>query len=210
MKRILILAIVVAFLTSTSAAPGRDWAPFQFSVNAKYQMIGADKNIYGVRLGIFHAANLRVHGADMCLFVNTIDYEFAGLQVAGALNDVSSRIDGVQVAGGANLVGMKDGGKVNGIQLAGLGNDAGNVTGCQMSTILNNAGIVDGLQLGAINRSETHSGIQLGLVNISGEMHGIQLGLVNKVRWMSGAQIGLVNICTQSDVPFLPIIYVHF
>ncbi len=107
------------------------------------------------------------------------------MQVAGAVNIVGGKVRGVQLAGLHNHVFDT----VNALQMGGFSNtDKQNVAGVQIAGVYNRvAGDMDGVQMS-------------DLVNITkGKTQGVQIaGLLNKTHHLNGIQIGLINIADSS------------
>jgi len=66
-----------------------------------------------------------------------------------------------------------------------------------------------GLEVGAFNLTEDGAGVQIGLFNGVNAFTGLQVGIFNvAAKEFKGVQIGLLNFSLESDIPFLPLIYV--
>ena len=148
-------------------------------------------------LGIF-AATDTLHGLQIGGISSITERKLKGVSIAGLLTAGSGRVDGVQAALGMNIIG----GKMRGLQLAGISNVARNIHGVQLSGFVNIAeSKFRGLQLSAFTNISmgVKGGVQIGgLANIASRtMRGMQLGNYNYADTLRGLQIGLVNIALQ-------------
>lgn len=119
---------------------------------------------------------------------------------------------------GAHLawIASSAGGRLEGLQLAGMAGIAGELRGIQASSFFNlvrrdatglqlsggaswTSGALTGSQVSIVNRAGQLAGGQLGLVNVAGDVRGLQLGLVNVARRVEGLQLGLVNLADSVD-----------
>jgi hypothetical protein len=119
-----------------------------FDLNLLYSRVGSidGAQLGGVNVvGREHAA-ASMRGLQLGAFVNLVDGDARGVQLAGLFNQVSAGTDGAQLALGANLTD----GAARGVQGALLFNRAGSMEGLQVSAV-NVAGDVDGVQIGLVN-----------------------------------------------------------
>lgn len=108
----------------------------------------------------------------------------------------STLLDGVAFSTGVSFVDER----MNGAQLAMLGNVAGQSDGAQISLGFNHADRASGVQAAPVNHArEIELGAQLGVVNVGGKLRGVQLGLLNAGREIKGAQVGLFNFSGKAD-----------
>lgn len=108
----------------------------------------------------------------------------------------STLLDGVAFSMGLSFVDER----MNGAQLAMLGNVAGQSDGTQLSFGFNHAKRVRGAQAASVNHaSEIELGAQLGITNVAGNLRGAQLGVLNVGREVKGAQLGLFNFSRNAD-----------
>lgn len=108
----------------------------------------------------------------------------------------STVLDGVALSTGLHFVDER----MNGAQLAIIGNVAGQSDGAQISAGFNHAERVNGVQAASVNHArEIELGAQLGVVNVGGKLRGVQLGILNVGREVKGAQLGLFNFSRNAD-----------
>lgn len=106
------------------------------------------------------------------------------------------RLEGVALSTGLSIVDER----MNGAQLAVVGNLAGQADGAQISLGFNSVGRVNGMQAATVNNAgEVDTGVQLGVIDVAGRVRGAQLGLLNVARELRGVQIGLVNFAGKAD-----------
>jgi hypothetical protein len=132
------------------------------------------------------------------------------LEVAGIGNINRKNVSGIQLAPVFNIVG----GKMSGLQVAGLLNRTDALTGLQIAglTNSNNDILRGGFQIAGINNSSKngHGGFQISTIvnktkrgKVGGQLAGIanvadtvgfQFGLINSATHLRGFQIGLINV----------------
>lgn len=227
--------LLAALLATAARADG--WSPLGFSFASMetahelrysrdrpwdFSLPSFGTAIYGVRLGLFSAANRNMYGLSVSL-ANMRHYwsgdnnpvrfhpdgDVAGIQVGAFFNCASSsRYGAIQAAGFANVI--QDGGAafqisslvnraedaLDGIQITGAYNYAKAFRGLQIATVNQVDGDMSGVQLGLFNYVEdTMSGAQVGVINyIDGTMSGVQIGAVNYAARAHGVQIGAINL----------------
>ena len=231
--------LLAALLAAAARADG--WSPLGFSLASMetapelryspdrpwdFSLPSYGTAIYGVRLGLFSAANRNMYGLSVSL-TNMRHYwsgdnnpvrfhpdgDVAGIQVGGFFNCASSsRYGALQAAGFANVI--LDGGAafqvaslvnrsedaLDGIQITGAYNYAKAFRGLQVAAVNQVDGDMSGVQLGLFNYVEdAMSGVQLGVINyIDGTMSGVQLGALNYAARASGVQLGAINIADRA------------
>ena len=216
-----------------------DYSPLQISFLPPYQLVSAEKDVYGLRLNLPVGDNVNIYGLDlgvmgvasesnMGIMLNLFsNYNSGGstkgIQIGGMGNvQYIPDMQGIQIAGLINLnlnrlnflTNKNIGGSgTKGIELASCLNlNFGDIDGIQLAGLANTGGEVRGIQIaGLFNRGGEVRGIQLaGLLNIAESVRGIQIGLINGTEELSGLQIGLLNYISESPVPILPIINLKF
>ena len=231
--------LLAAMLAAAARADG--WSPLGFSLASMetapelryspdrpwdFSLPSYGTAIYGVRLGLFSAANRNMYGLSVSL-TNMRHYwsgdnnpvrfhpdgDVAGIQVGGFFNCASSsRYGALQAAGFANVI--LDGGAafqvaslvnrsedaLDGIQITGAYNYAKAFRGLQVAAVNQVDGDMSGVQLGLFNYVENEmSGIQIGAMNyIDGTMNGVQIGAINYAPRANGVQIGVFNLVDTS------------
>ena len=235
--------LLAAMLAAAARADG--WSPLGFSLASMetapelryspdrpwdFSLPSYGTAIYGVRLGLFSAANRNMYGLSVSL-TNMRHYwsgdnnpvrfhpdgDVAGIQVGGFFNCASSsRYGALQAAGFANVI--LDGGAafqvaslvnrsedaLDGIQITGAYNYAKAFRGLQVAAVNQVDGDMSGVQLGLFNYVEdTMSGVQLGALNYAARASGVQLGAINIAdRAFSGVQIGAINLVSSQKSEF--------
>ena len=226
-------------LLALSAVPSRaeGWSPLGFAIAQDRNGGGIpdyDVAVYGLRLGLFTAANRRMYGIGASAIGNTRvfsnngdenDGDVAGFQIAGVFNDAESARYGVwQISAAYN--GIRSNGKFvqiaglvnradndgSGVQIAGLGNGVGgDFYGLQIAGMLNLVGgDMNGVQIAALANccQGTMRGLQIACINFASTLEGVQIGAFNIVeKEASGIQIGAINGDSNLVVPLLRITF---
>ena len=148
----LVLSLGLAF-SSASQGLAKE-SHFQLSLAPTVQLVDAEHDISGLRLGIV-SQNHHVSGLDIGL----------GQFTTGDFNGVSLSI--------ANAVY----GEAKGVQL-GLYNHANRIIGAQVGWI-NTTKELTGLQVGALNIARQNDLLQIGILNIADNRRGWQIGAFN-------------------------------
>ena len=150
-----------------------------------------------VSLNILAGSIYEVNGIEVGGLVN-IDRQNAGkCQLAGIGNIVGGKVSGLQSAGIFNQSHFAEG-----IQIAGIENNTNTLSGIQIAGIANNAQTVKGMQLAGIaNNAPKGKCIQLsGIVNNSDSSKTQIAGIANNSNVISGVQIaGIVNHSNEVD-----------
>ena len=135
-------------------------------------------------------------GAQLCLFSSVIRQNGKGFNDGLFASLTVNNFSGVQLSSITNIIG----GKITGVQAAGLMSAAKRVKGVQMSGMNNiSGGGLVGLQLSGI--SNISMGVEKGLqspavMNVCADkMNGFQFSAFNYCDTLHGGQLGLVNIC---------------
>ena len=177
------------------------------------------KTVNKVSLNLFAGNAGGVDGAEIGLFLNTINHHVRGFQGAGFGNVVGRSVDGVQLAGFFNVNGTDtrvvqgsgflnvSGGNFQGAQIAGFLNVTGKETrGFQGAGFGNVTGeSIRGAQAAGIFNvaGEVASGAQIaGILNVAGKgTADAQLaGFINIARQVKGVQLaGFINIADSLD-----------
>ncbi len=188
MKIALIVISCFVFLVIPQCGWAGNCSPLQISFTGSYQLVPAEKDVYGLRLNLPVGENDNIYGLDLG-FVGITKNSYNGIMLNLFGNFSAGSTKGIELAGLINFnisgpILMTEGGSgAKGIQLAGLMNL--------------NLGDIDGIQIA-------------GLFNSAQSVRGIQIGLINVTEELSGLQIGLVNYIRESPVPILPIINLKF
>jgi len=193
-------------------------ARLQLSFIGPVQLVPESRNVSGLRLGLFFGKNAEVSGLDIAAG-GTYSGSFSGLQVSGFLNWVDVDATGVQLA----LLGNSAKGEMTGLQVGFMINGATRLSGVQIGGIFANiareggaglqvgvsnfnGGKFTGVQVGLIGnafRSEwatlSVTGVQIGAINgVGGDLTGIQVGAWNaaglKQGSLTGVQLGAINL----------------
>lgn len=175
MKKLLMLAVLVASLGLTAAAE----SPIKLSL---YDNIAWPKtNHTNVVLGIVDNHTPTVHGVSLAIG--------------------SSRVDEMWGLSGAWIYARSN--ELRGVQGA-IYNVTNDVKGATFSVVDYNKGTFVGAQFGLVNLSNNMKGLQWGFYNQAERLTGLQLGFVNYIKRIDrGLQIGLVNIIEQNG--WLPV-----
>lgn len=178
MKKLLMLAVLVATLGITAAAE----SPIKLSL---YDNIAWPKpHNTNVVLGIVDNNTPTVHGVSLAIGSSRAK-EMWGLSAA-LIYARSNELRGLQSA---------------------IYNVTYDVKGVTSSIVDYNKGRFVGAQLGFVNLANNMKGLQWGFYNQAERMSGLQLGFVNYIKRIDcGLQIGLLNIIEQNGwLPFMVI-----
>jgi hypothetical protein len=119
-------------------------------------------SVQGVQVaGLYNGVIDSVSGIGIAGLVNQVGGSFQGVQMSGCFNRVHQPSRGIQLSGGFNHAPV-----LEGVQVAGIGNQADSAADVQIAGIFNKEPVVTGLQVGLLNIADTSSGYSLGLVNI--------------------------------------------
>ena len=178
MKKLLVLAVLVATLGLTAAAE----SPIKLSL---YDNIAwPQTNHANVVLGLVDANTPTVHGISWVLG--------------------SSRADEMHGWSAAYIYARSN--EMRGIQGA-LYNVTTDGIGLQGGLVDVNKGTFTGLKTGLVNLGQEMKGVQYGFYNQAESLTGLQLGFVNNARRVEcGLQIGLVNIIKENG--WLPVMVI--
>ncbi|MEM9820414.1 MAG: STN domain-containing protein [Bacteroidota bacterium] len=171
----------------------------------------SDEITNNMSVNIFWGNNGGVNGLEVGGFINTVEEDVKGVQIAGLANWVNGDV------GSSDWIDEEE--KMLGVQIAGLFNSADNVRAVQVAGLANftkagfsgvqTAGLgnyvgadAKGVQVaGLFNINEGGAGSQVsGLVNAAEDVEGFQIaGLFNKGKHVKGFQLGLVNVSDSID-----------
>lgn len=163
-------------------------------------LLSTTDNLSGFQLGALSSVALRnTKGANIGgLFALTVD-SLSGFQSSLLANSVGGKIRGLQLAGVINNAWT-----FSGTQLAiGVNTSQQPFRGLQLAGVTNiSLGVKRGVQLSLLANisSGTMRGAQIGAYNIADTLTGLQLGAINvTVSNPHGWQIGIVNYSRTSD-----------
>jgi len=184
MKKILVLAVAVAFAAISHAAESTDNEATEKDAGAQSAVWPAyfaicewpdSPDIAGLRVTVpFSTRQESVTGIDLGFWGRCRDFE--GFQLNILRNDVKDTLGGFQF---------------------GVYNSV-------------NRGDLCCIQAGLFNESNSFRGFQVGLINVTGDGEGFQVGIVNRSETLHGFQVGLVNVIRDAEVPVLPIVNIGF
>jgi hypothetical protein len=159
-----------------------------------------EAEVVGMRLNVIVGDNRSVSGLDLGSFINGADFA-AGLQVSGFLNTVQDEWRGLQIAGIANAGPIGRGADGAGAQIAGVLNCSVRFIGVQAAGIMNDADEgMAGLQLAFFNSARSvRFGPQSPQFASDFDVSGVQVGAVNKADALRGVQAGFFNYCKDRD-----------
>ena len=199
MKKLLMLAVLVATLGVTAAAE----SPIKLSL---YDNIAWPKpHKTNVVLGIVDNNTPTVHGVSLAIgssranemyglsagWIYARSKKLRGLQ--GAIYSVSYDTKGITYSLVDNNKGSFVGGQL------GFVNLSKNMKGVQWG-FYDQADKMSGIQFGVINYAkQSNFDLQVGLVNVAKSTKGLQWGFVNVAQRFSGLQLGFVNYIGRID-----------
>jgi len=197
------LVALCAFVAAASFARA-DVA--EFSLFAPAQTAPVDTDIGGLRLDLVYGANRNMYGLDLGVAGKTSG-DVMGVQVVVGVNRVEGDAYGIQAALCMNSV-LKD---AYGVQWGyGVNHTVGNFSGYQCGVYNRVNGTMRGLEYGVVSYSTDLRGAQAGIVNVGTSATGLQVGVVNWADRMQGIQIGILNFIPSSPLPFFPILNCYF
>ena len=178
MKKLLMLAVMVATLGITAAAD----SPIKLSL---YDNIAWPKtNNTNIVLGLVDNNTHNVSGVSLAIG--------------------SSRVDNLTGASWAWIYTRSN--NLTGVQW-GLYDVTTKATGVTFGLVNHNKGSFSGVEFGLVNLANNMKGVQWGFYNQAERLTGLQLGFVNYInRIDKGLQIGLVNIIENNG--WLPIMVI--
>ena len=179
MKKLLMLAVLVATLGITAAAE----SPIKLSL---YDNIAWPKtNDTNIVLGLVDSNTPTVKGVALTIGSTRVN-DMTGLSWAWIYTRSNN---------------------LTGVQWGGFYHVTKNVTGVTGGLVNHNKGKFTGVQFGLVNLANNMKGVEFGFYNQAERMSGLQLGFVNYIKRIDcGLQIGLVNIIEQNG--WLPIMVI--
>ena len=185
---------MVDYLISLIPFPGSE---YRVTKKVSFNFIGASYRVEGFEGGFINIVQEDLRGTQLAAIMNLVGRNTTGVQAAGILNITEGAVDGVQLASIFNIA--EEG--TSGVQSAGVFNISSDDTEwAQLAGIFNiTEGDVHGAQAAGIFNiaDEDLRGFQgAGIFNItSGRVQGVQAaGIFNSADEVRGVQIGLVNI----------------
>lgn len=157
--------------------------------------------------GLYNANIYLTKGVQFAGILNFSGHSYNAVQFAGVTNISTQGVSGAQIGGAVNVAynattqisGVINVAKrIEGVQVAGIGNIASGDVKTQIGTVFNSAKRVKGVQIGLFNYADSCDGVQIGLINIvkNGGKHEFEVAFSEALNTTISFKLGTDKLYT--------------